>query len=76
MKIGYREIFFLQRLNLVPRGCIILEKTHNFHGFSVNLPENLRKLSVYGKVYHTGNWAKEPAFYAILHFAHDSHYSF
>ena len=42
-------IFLLQRLNLVPRDYIILDRTYSFHGISVNSLENLRKLSVYKK---------------------------
>ena len=34
MKIGCHAIFFLQRTNLVPRGYIILHRTHSFHGIS------------------------------------------
>ena len=34
MKIGCPAVFFLQRLNLVPRGHIILDKTHSFHRIS------------------------------------------
>ena len=55
MKMGCRAIFFLQRLNLVPRGFIILDSTHSFHGILGDSPENLRKLSVYKKCYHPGN---------------------
>ena len=43
MKMGCHVISFLQRLNLVPRGYIILDRTHGILGDS---PENLRKLSV------------------------------
>ena len=32
MKMVCQEISFLQRLNLVPRGYIILDRTHSFHG--------------------------------------------
>ena len=55
MKMGCHAIFFLQRLNLVPKGYINLDRTHSFHGISGDLPENLRKLSVYEKFYHPGN---------------------
>ena len=47
MKMECHAIFLLQRPNLVPRDYIILDRTHSFHGISVNLLENLRKLSVY-----------------------------
>ena len=52
MKMGSHAIFFLQKLNFVPRGYIV--RTHSFHGISDNSPENLRKLSVYEKFYHPG----------------------
>ena len=55
MKMGCHVIFFLQRLNLVPRGYIILDRTHSFHGISGDSPENLQKLLVYEKFYHPGN---------------------
>ena len=45
MKMGCHVIFFSQRLNLVPRGYIILDRTHSFHGIWGNSPENLKKLS-------------------------------
>ena len=50
MKMGCHAVFFLQRPNLVPGGCIILDRTHNFHGIFGNSLENLQKLSVYGKL--------------------------
>ena len=53
--MDYQAIFFLQRLNLVPRGYIILDGTQSFHGISGDSPENLRKLSIYEKFYHPGN---------------------
>ena len=34
MKIGCHAILFLQRTNLVPRGYIILHRTHSFHRIS------------------------------------------
>ena len=37
---------FLQRLNLVLQGYIILDRTDSFHRISVNSPKNLQKLSV------------------------------
>ena len=49
MKMDFHVIFFLQILNLVPRGYIILDRTHSFHGILGDSPENLRKLSVYEK---------------------------
>ena len=52
MKMGCHAIFFLQILNLVPRGFIILERTQSFHAISGDLPENLWKFSVYKKIYH------------------------
>ena len=55
MKMGCHVIFFLERLNLVPRGYIILDRAHSFHGISGDLPENMPKLSVYEKFYHRGN---------------------
>ena len=55
MKMGCHAIFFLQRLNLVPRGYIILDRTHSFHGSLGDWPENLRRLSVYEKFYNPGN---------------------
>ena len=45
MKMRCHVIFFSQRLNLVPRGYIILDRTHSFHGIWGNSPENLRQLS-------------------------------
>ena len=39
MKIGWNAIFFLQRLNLFPRGYIISERTHNFHEISADSPK-------------------------------------
>ena len=65
MKMGCHATFFLQRLHLFPRGYIILGGTHSFHAISGDSPENLRKLSVYGKFHHPGNWTKKPAFYAV-----------
>ena len=55
MKMGCHAIFFLQRLNLVPRGNIILDRTQSFHGISGDSSENLRKLSLHEKFYHPGN---------------------
>ena len=37
MKTGCHAIFFLQRLNLILKGYIILDRTHDFHGISGNL---------------------------------------
>ena len=34
MKMDSHTILFLQRLNLIPRGYIILDRTHSFHGIS------------------------------------------
>ena len=48
-------IFFLQRPNLVPKGYIILDRTHSFHRISGDLPKILWKISVYEKIYHPGN---------------------
>ena len=53
MKMGCQAIFFLQRLNLVPRGYINLDRTHSFHGILGDLPENLWKLSIYEKCFST-----------------------
>ena len=54
--MGYHVIFFLEKLNLVPRGCyVILDKTHSSLGISGDLRENMQKLSVYEKFYHPGN---------------------
>ena len=50
MKMECHAIFLLQRLNLVPRDYIILDRTYSFHGIWVNSLENLRKLSVYKKI--------------------------
>ena len=44
-----------KRLSLVPRGYIILDGTHSFHGISGDSPDNLQKLSVYEKNYHPEN---------------------
>ena len=52
---GYHAIFFLERLNLVPRDYIILDRIHSFHGILGDSPENLRKLSFYENFYHQGN---------------------
>ena len=52
-------------LKLDPEGYIILDITHSFHGISRDLPENLRKLSVYEKFYHPGNLTKKPTFYSV-----------
>ena len=51
MKMGSYAIFFLQRCNLVPRGYIILDRIHSFHGISGDSPKNLQ----YEKFYHLGN---------------------
>ena len=45
--MGCHMIFFLQRLNLVPRAHIILNRTHSFHEISGDSPENLQKLLIY-----------------------------
>ena len=37
---------FLQRLNLVPRGYIILDRTHSFHGILGDSSENLLKREI------------------------------
>ena len=63
--MGCHAIFFLQRLNLVPRGYIILDRTHSFYGISGDSPENLGELLVYEKFDHPGNYTKKPAFYAV-----------
>ena len=55
MKMGCHAIFFLQRLNLVPRGYIILDGTHSLHGISGDSLENLQKLSVCEKFYQPKN---------------------
>ena len=60
MKTGYHAIFFFQSLNLVPRGYIILDRTHSVQEILADLPENLQKLSVYKKFYHPGNLTKKP----------------
>ena len=46
MKMGCHAIFFLQRLNLVPRGYINLDRTNSFHGISGEITEtfSLRKI--------------------------------
>ena len=46
---------FLPELNLIPRGYIILDRTHSFQGILWDLPKNLWKLSVYEKFYYSGN---------------------
>ena len=51
--------------NLVPRGYIILDSAHIFHGILGDSPENLRKLSVHEKFYHPRNLTKKPAFSAV-----------
>ena len=48
--MGYHAIFFLQRLNLIPRGYIILTRTNSFHGISDDLPNNLEKVSLCEKI--------------------------
>ena len=53
MKMDCHAIYFLQILNLVPRGYISLERTHSFHEILGDSPENLRKLSIYEKFYET-----------------------
>ena len=55
IKMGCYAIFFLQRLNLVVKGYIILDRTLSFHGILGDSPENLRKHSVYEKFYHPRN---------------------
>ena len=65
MKMSCYAIFFLQRLNLVPKGYIILDRTQSFHGISCDSPENLRELSFFEKIYYLGNYTKKPAFYAV-----------
>ena len=44
MKTDCHAIFLLQRLNLVPRDYIILDRTYSFHGIWVNSLENLCNL--------------------------------
>ena len=61
MKMGSHAIFFLQRPNLVPKGYIILDRTHSFHRISGDLAENLRKVSVYEKCYHPARKLDEKA---------------
>ena len=65
IKMGCHAIFFLQGLNLVPKGYIILDRTHSFHIISGSSPKNMQKLSVYEKFYHSGNQVKKLAFYAV-----------
>ena len=55
MERGCHAIFFLQRLDPVSRGYIILDRTHNFHRISGDSPENLRKLLDYEKFHQKGN---------------------
>ena len=45
MEMGCHAIFFLQRVNFVPRSYIILDRTHNFHGLLGDSPENQQKPS-------------------------------
>ena len=56
IKIGCHAIFYLQRLNVLPKGYIIFDRADSFH-------ENLRKLSVYEK--SPRKLDKKPAFYAV-----------
>ena len=65
MEMGCHAIFFLERLNLVPRGNIILDRTHIFHGILSDSPENQRKLSVYEKFYHPRNQTRKRALNAV-----------
>ena len=50
MKMDYYAIFLFQRLNLIPTGYILFDRTHSFHGNLGDSPENLWKLSVYEKL--------------------------
>ena len=63
---------FLQRLNLILKGYIILDRTHSSHGISGNSPKNMRKLSVYKKagilrcelmIHFRKNMIAQPSFY-------------
>ena len=54
MKMNCHAIV-LPRINLVPRGYIILDKNHSFHGILGDSPENLQKFSFYDKFYHPEN---------------------
>ena len=46
MKMDCHAIFFMQRLNLVPRGYVILDRsTHGFRKLSGDSPENRQELS-------------------------------
>ena len=42
IKMGWHAIFFLQRLNLLHRGYIILDRTHSFHEISTKILENFQ----------------------------------
>ena len=55
MKMGCHAIFLLQRLNVLPVGYIILDRTHSFHEISGDSPENLQKLLDYEKFHHPRN---------------------
>ena len=50
MKMDCHEIFFFQRLNLDPRGYLILDTAQSFLGISSDSPKNLQNLLVYEKL--------------------------
>ena len=54
MKTGCHAVFFFQRLNLFPKGYVILDRTHSFQGILADLPKNLLELLVYEAFYHPG----------------------
>ena len=62
MKMGCHAIFFLQRLNLVPRGFIILDRTHSFHGIFGQFARESAETFSLRKILSP---RKKPVFYAM-----------
>ena len=68
--MSYNAIFFFQRLNLIPKGYIILDRMHSFQGIFGDSSKNLWTLSVYEKFYHPGNLTKKSPFLAVNAWKH------
>ena len=68
MKMGCHAIFFLQRLNLVPRGYIILIRTHSFHGTSGYEAFSLRKILSPRKLEEKAGILRCECMETIIHF--------
>ena len=68
--MGCYEIFFLQRFNFVPRGCIVLDRTHCFHGILDDLPENL----ILRKILSPGRLSKKAGIFLCEHMKTITHF--